>query len=84
MHYNCDDSYLFVNGSQELKFKAKDSEIKKNTICLSNILSDWSLTNSTRTKLFGRVYDFPVDYVPISGVKTIYNIHRYLMTKHNI
>ena len=25
LHYNGDDSYLFVNGKQELKFKAKMS-----------------------------------------------------------
>ena len=24
LYYNGDDSYLFVNGKQELKFKAKD------------------------------------------------------------
>ena len=27
LHYNGDDSYLFVNGRQELKFKAKDDKI---------------------------------------------------------
>ena len=31
LHYNGDDSYLFVNGRQELKFKAKtDQLVKKN------------------------------------------------------
>ena len=29
LHYNGDNSYLFVNGVQQLKFKAKDSEIKR-------------------------------------------------------
>ena len=27
LHYNGGDSYLFVNGRQELKFKAKDDQI---------------------------------------------------------
>ena len=27
LHYNGDNSYLFVNGRQELKFKAKDDQI---------------------------------------------------------
>ena len=27
LHYNGDDSYLFVNGRQELKFKAKDDQV---------------------------------------------------------
>ena len=30
LHYNGDDSYLFVNGKVVTKFKAKDSEIKAN------------------------------------------------------
>ena len=29
LHYNGDDSYLFVNGKQEVKFKAKDDQIVK-------------------------------------------------------
>ena len=49
-----------------------------------DISSDWSLTNSTKIGLYGNVYDFAVDYVPINGVGKIYDIHRYLMTKHNI
>ena len=32
LHYNSDDSYLFVNGKQELKFKAKDYLIVKKNI----------------------------------------------------
>ena len=30
LHYNGDDSYLFVNGKEVTKFKAKDSEFKAN------------------------------------------------------
>ena len=29
LHYNGDDSYLFINGKEELKFKAKDDQIVK-------------------------------------------------------
>ena len=29
LHYNGDDSYLFVNGRQELKFKAKTDQLEK-------------------------------------------------------
>ena len=29
LHYNDDDSYLFVNGRQELKFKAKTDQLVK-------------------------------------------------------
>ena len=40
LHYNGDDSYLFVNGKQELKFKAKDDQIVKEKLCLGNISDD--------------------------------------------
>ena len=84
LHYNSDNSYLFVNGSQELKFKSSVNYLDKNLLSVGNISSDWSLTNSTKTGLYGNVYDFAVDYVGINGVKTIYDIRRYLMKKHNI
>ena len=29
-------------------------------------------------------HDFVVNYEQISGVKAIYDMHRYLITKHNI
>ena len=32
LHYNGDNSYLFVNGTQELKFKSKDDQILKRKI----------------------------------------------------
>ena len=53
-------------------------------LCLGNISSDWSVTNATKAGLYGNVYDFAADYVPISGVKIILDMRRYLMTKHNI
>ena len=34
LHYNGDNSYLFVNFKEIIKFKAKDSEIVANPICL--------------------------------------------------
>ena len=53
LHYNDDNSYLFVNGREELKFKTKADQIINKNLCL------------------GRT-------------TTIYDMHRYLMTKHNI
>ena len=84
LHYNGDNSYLFVNGSQELKLKLSVNYLDRNLLCVGNISSDWSLTNGTKTGLFGNVYEFVVAYVPLSRVKTIYDIRRYLMKKHNI
>ena len=84
LHYNGDNSYAFVNGTQELKSKSSVNYLDRNLLCVGNISSDWSLTNDTKTGLYGNVYEFAVDYVPLSGIKTIYDIHRYLMKKHNI
>ena len=37
LHYNGANTYLFVNGTEIYKFKAKDSKIVANPICLENI-----------------------------------------------
>ena len=34
LHYNDDNSYLFVNGRQELKFKAKTDQLVKEKLCI--------------------------------------------------
>ena len=83
LHYNSDNSYLFANGKEELKFKAKDDQIVKEILCLGNVSDDWTATNAGKTELWGEIYDFAVDYTSTS-VSDIYNVHRYLMKKHNI
>ena len=84
LHYNGDNSYLFANGSQELKFKAKTNQILKEKLCLGNLNKGWTTNNSTKTGVYENIYDFVVDYEEINDVKQIYDMHRYLMTKHNI
>ena len=44
-HYNEAICYLFVNGTEIYKFKAKDSEIVPSPLCLGNISKDWSTNN---------------------------------------
>ena len=65
LHYNGANSYLFVNGTEIYKFKAKDSEIA-NPLCLGNISKDFSLDNVKKKGLNGHVYDFSVDYNAIA------------------
>ena len=55
---------------QELKFKCKSDQ--------------WTASESEKKGFYGNIYDFVVDYEQILGVKAIYDMHRYLMTKHNI
>ena len=40
--------------------------------------------NEKKTGLYGSIHDFVVDFKQIAGVKAIYDMHRYLMIKHNI
>ena len=84
LHYNGDDSYLFVNGRQELKFKAKTDQLVKEKLCIGNLSDQWTASESEKTGLYGNIYDFLVDYQAIVRVGPIYDMHRYLMTKHNI
>ena len=83
LHYNGGNSYLFVNGTEIYKFKAKDPEIVAARLCLGNVLKDWSVDNMKQTGFNGCVYDFSVDY-NITDVDDIKDIHKYLMKKNNI
>ena len=60
LHYNGANSYLFVNGKEIHKFKAKDSEIVATPLCLGNISKDFSVDNMKKTRLNRYVYDFSV------------------------
>ena len=82
VHYNGADSYLFVNGREIYRFKAKDSEIVPSPLCLGNISKDWSVDNIEKTGLTGYVYDFSADYNAIA-VNDIKDIHKYLMVKND-
>ena len=79
LHYNGADSYLFVNGKEIHKFKAKDSEIVATPLCLGNISKDWSVDSMKRTGLNGYVYGFS-----IIAVDDILDIQSYIMKKNDI
>ena len=82
LHCNGNNSDLFVNGKEIIKFKAKDSEIVAYPLCLGNISKDFSI-DMLKTGLNGFVYDFSVDY-DIIKVDSILDIHKYLVEKNNI
>ena len=83
LHYNGDNSYLFVNGTEITKFKAKDSEIVPSPICLGNISEDFSVSDMKKTGLHGLVFDVSVDY-RVTAVDDILYIHKYLMKENGI
>ena len=80
MHYNGGNSYLFVNGTEIIKFKAKDSEIVASPLCLGNISKDWSADNMKKQGLLDIFHDFSADYNAIT-IDDIKDIHNYLMKK---
>ena len=45
LHYNGANSHSFVNGKEIIKFKAKDSDIVENSLCLGNISEGYSVAN---------------------------------------
>ena len=61
LHYNGLNSYLFLNDSEIIKFKAKDSEVVASLLCLGNISKDWSAGNMKEAGFNGYVYDVSVD-----------------------
>ena len=83
LHYNGANSYLFVNGKEIHKFKAKYSKIIATPLCLGNTSKDLTVDNMRKTGSNGCVYDFIVDYDAIS-VDDILNIHNHLMKKNDI
>ena len=87
LHYNGANTYLFVNGKEIVKFKAKDSEIVAILLCLGNVSKDWSADTMKKTGLNRYVYEFSVDYTNINKVdiaESMSFIHRYFMLKYDI
>ena len=79
-HYNGDNSYLFVNGTEIHKFKSKDSMIVPNNLYLGNVSKDFSESNMKKMGFNGYIYDLSADYNSIT-VFDILDIHNYLMKK---
>ena len=61
LYYNGDKRYFFVNGRQELKFKAKTDQLVKEKLCIGNLSDQWTASESEKTGLYGSIYDFVVD-----------------------
>ena len=73
LQYNGANSYLFVNGTEIYKFKAKDSEI---------VASQRIKDNMKKKGFNGYIYDFSVDY-DATDIDDIKDIHEYLMQSLN-
>ena len=65
LHYSGNNSYLFLNGKQELKFKTKTESLVKEKLCIGNLSDKWRTSESEKAGLYGNTYDFVVDYEAI-------------------
>ena len=61
LDYNSAYSYLFVNGTEIYKFKARDFEIVATPLFLGNISKYWLVDNMKKTGFNDYVYDFSID-----------------------
>ena len=43
LHYNGSNSFSFLNATKVYQFKAKNSEIKENALCLGNFSKDFTI-----------------------------------------
>ena len=62
LHSNRTNSYLFINGIEVVKFKAKDSEINPILLCLGKILKDFSIDHMEKAGLNRYLCDFSYNY----------------------
>ena len=94
LHYNSDNSYLFVNIQKVTQFKANDSVISgANTriLTLGTVTKPYSSggnnclspKNINDTKMYGNICDFSVDNSSISN-DNILKIQKYLMKKNGV
>ena len=82
LQYKGDDSNLFVNGKEVVKFKAKNQSVS-GKLSLGNISADVNQADRKSTELYGYVYEFSVDFNAIA-VDDILDIHKYVMETNGI
>ena len=84
LHYNDDNSYLFVNRKEIFKFKPDNKYVNfPIQFFLERKSNGFGTTNSRELSLKGNVYDFSVDNQAIDK-SDILNIDKYIMVKNNI
>ena len=84
LHYNADNSYLFVNGKEIFKFRSDNKNINLSTqFYLGSISNGFSAIESRVVSLNENIYNLSVDY-NFFDKPDILNIHKYLMNKNNM
>ena len=84
LHYNDDDSYLFVNRTKIYKLKADNKNFNFSTqFCLGSISKKIDVVESTKVYLKGNLYNYSVDGNAINNFDILI-MHMHLMVKNNI
>ena len=83
LHYNADNSYLFVNGKEIYKFKASNKNNSPSKFSLGSISNEFDSDDLNEKYFRGNMYDFSIDYITIDK-SYILNICKYLMIQNNI
>ena len=84
MHYNHDNSYLFINGTEIYKFKADNKYVNIPTqFCPGSRSNKFDNVKSEKVSFKENVYDFSVDY-DTNDKSDILNIHKYLKFQNNV
>ena len=84
LHYNGNNSFLFVNSTKIYQFKAEDdSEMEKISLVFRNISGEFSANNMKQAGLNGYMFDFSVAYRAFN-TSNIIDIHKCLMKNHGI
>ena len=83
LHYNRANSYLSLNYTKIIKFKAKYSEIVVTTLYLGKTSKKISADNMKNMGLYWYVYNFSIDFDAIAVGDTL-DTQKYLMKKNGV
>ena len=81
--YNGSNSYIILNGVQQVKFKAMTNLKLTNPLIIGNTTEDLTAAQSKSTSLRGNIYDVAVDYINLD-FSNLMSVQSYLIKKYNI
>ena len=86
LHYNVDNSYLFLNGKEICKYKAKNKNVNFTTqLCLGGISEKICSIESRKVSFEKTMYDFSVDLDAVDKADTlkVYNLKWLRVIRNN-
>ena len=84
LHYNGDNSFLFVTGKEIFKFKTINGNVISPTgFRLGSKSNEFGATQPKAVSSKGNLYDFSIDY-NATDKSDILSIHKYLIVENNI